>query len=76
MKYRFEYVLKPVVEFMRKDAEIAIDIDGAKAQFVISKGHPTVDDAQATAEAFCTELGIKIGNLILAETRGLKKAQP
>lgn len=76
MKYRFETTLKPVVEFVRKDAEIAVDLDGAKSQWVIGQKYATTEEAQLAAETFCALVQAKISELVKKEIAGLKKAQP
>lgn len=77
MKYKFTTVLKPVVEFVRKDAGIRIDLDGRLGlQKVIGKNYKTVKEAEDAAEQFCTQLQIKIDALVLSEIQHLKTAMP
>lgn len=65
----------PVVEFVRKDAEIAIDMDGIREQFTVSRHHKTVEEAEKAADAFCKQLHDKVVDLIKAETANLKRAK-
>lgn len=75
-KYRWNYSFSWVVEFVRHDAEISLDIDGQRTQKVVQLKCATSDEAAAKAVAFCEQLDAKIKALIENETKHLKTAKP
>ena len=74
-KYRWDYSIKWVTEFVRHDAEIALDIDGNKTQKAIKLNCHSNEEAEQTAIRFCKQLADKIEQLIENETKHLKEAK-
>jgi len=76
IKYRWTFSLKQVVEFVRKDAEIAIEIDNEHFhQKVIKSNLSSTEEAEQVAIQFCEQLAQKIKSLIEQETKHLKQAK-
>lgn len=74
-QWSWNYHLRPVVEFVRKDAEIAFDINGHRFQKVIARRCATTDEADAKAREFITNLNNKIVELVARETNHLPAAK-
>ncbi len=76
IQYRWIFQIKQAVEFVRKDAEIAVEIDGEPfCQKVIQSNFRTSEEAEQEAIKFCEQLAQKIRNLIEQETKHLKQAK-
>jgi hypothetical protein len=80
-KYSWNYEIKWVVEFVRKDAEIAISFDPydkatyESIQKIIRSGCPTREEAEKVAIEFCQQLDRKVREFIRREVSGLKTAK-
>ena len=74
-KYRWNYTLTWVVEYVRKDAEVGIDCDGKRINKVIKRGCATREEAEKFAIDYCNQLSAKINALIEVETSSLRIAQ-
>lgn len=68
--------INPVVEFIRKDAEIAIDVDGHSYQVVIARKLSSIESATQVGEQAVDELVKKIDDFIQKELSGFEIAEP
>lgn len=76
MKRRWTNIIKRAVEYVRKDAEIAFELEsGERAQYVIKSNCLTTEEAEQIAIEFCVKLNNDIESLIKSRVAGLKKAK-
>ncbi len=74
-KYRWNWSISWVVEYVRKDAEIAFDLDGVRFQKVIVKGCSSREMAEKVAVDYCTKLAAQITEGIKRGVAALPDAQ-
>lgn len=74
-KYSWNFRITWVVEFVRKDAEIGIDLDGKRIQKVITRGCKSTEEAELIATDYCRQLAEHIEGVVMQQVQSLRDAK-
>lgn len=74
-KYRWYYSIGWAVEFVRKDSEITINLDGEKLQLVVATKAPTQEIAEERAINYAKLLDEEIKEFVKQRIAILTRAQ-